>query len=128
MFARKPGKGITLEMYIRNTQVNKKKEINILKFPSIMQLNIQNICLIECSVYASADLKVNFKTILVLSLVEIFVNKLQRNCAVCFYCLRKTHGSQLFLVFMCKRLLSFIATRHITSGKHNLKHLQLHIF
>lgn len=26
MFARKPGKGITLEMYIRNTQVNKKKE------------------------------------------------------------------------------------------------------
>jgi len=28
MFARKSGKGITLEMYIRNTQVNnKKKEI-----------------------------------------------------------------------------------------------------
>jgi len=27
MFARKPGKGITLEMYIRNTQVNKKKKI-----------------------------------------------------------------------------------------------------
>jgi len=27
MFARKPGKGITLEMYIRNTQVNKKKDI-----------------------------------------------------------------------------------------------------
>jgi len=26
MFARKPGKGITLEMYIRNTQVNKKKK------------------------------------------------------------------------------------------------------
>jgi len=25
MFARKVGKGITLEMYIRNTQVNKKK-------------------------------------------------------------------------------------------------------
>jgi len=25
MFARKLGKGITLEMYIRNTQVNKKK-------------------------------------------------------------------------------------------------------
>jgi len=25
MFAWKPGKGITLEMYIRNTQVNKKK-------------------------------------------------------------------------------------------------------
>jgi len=25
MFARKPGKGITLEMYIRNTQVNKIK-------------------------------------------------------------------------------------------------------
>jgi len=24
MFAQKPGKGITLEMYIRNTQVNKK--------------------------------------------------------------------------------------------------------
>jgi len=24
MFARKPGKGITLEMYTRNTQVNKK--------------------------------------------------------------------------------------------------------
>jgi len=27
MFARKPGKGITLEMYIRNTQVNKNKKI-----------------------------------------------------------------------------------------------------
>jgi len=27
MFARKPGKGITLEMYIRNTQVNNKKKI-----------------------------------------------------------------------------------------------------
>jgi len=26
MFARKPGKGITLEMYISNTQVNKKKK------------------------------------------------------------------------------------------------------
>jgi len=26
MFARKPGKGITLEMCIRNTQVNKKKK------------------------------------------------------------------------------------------------------
>jgi len=26
MFARKPGKGITLEMYIKNTQVNKKKK------------------------------------------------------------------------------------------------------
>ena len=26
MFARKPGKGITLEMYIRNTQVNNKKK------------------------------------------------------------------------------------------------------
>jgi len=26
MFARKPGKGITLEMYIRNNQVNKKKK------------------------------------------------------------------------------------------------------
>jgi len=26
MFARKPGKGITLEMYIRNTQVKKKKK------------------------------------------------------------------------------------------------------
>jgi len=26
MFARNPGKGITLEMYIRNTQVNKKKK------------------------------------------------------------------------------------------------------
>jgi len=26
MFARKPGKRITLEMYIRNTQVNKKKQ------------------------------------------------------------------------------------------------------
>jgi len=26
MFAWKPGKGITLEMYIRNTQVNKKKK------------------------------------------------------------------------------------------------------
>jgi len=29
MFARKPGKGITLEMYIRNTQVNKKKKKEI---------------------------------------------------------------------------------------------------
>jgi len=29
MFARKPGKGITLEMYIRNTQGNKKKELKI---------------------------------------------------------------------------------------------------
>jgi len=28
MFARIPGKGITLEMYIRNTQVNKKKKKN----------------------------------------------------------------------------------------------------
>jgi len=28
MFARKPGKGITLAMYIRNTQVNKKKNKN----------------------------------------------------------------------------------------------------
>jgi len=27
MFVRKLGKGITLEMYIRNTQVNKKKKI-----------------------------------------------------------------------------------------------------
>jgi len=27
MFVRKPGKGITLEMYIRNTQVNKKNKI-----------------------------------------------------------------------------------------------------
>jgi len=27
MFVRKPGKGITLEMYIRNTQVNKKKYV-----------------------------------------------------------------------------------------------------
>jgi len=26
MFAQIPGKGITLEMYIRNTQVNKKKK------------------------------------------------------------------------------------------------------
>jgi len=26
MFARNPGKGITLEMYIRNTQVKKKKK------------------------------------------------------------------------------------------------------
>jgi len=26
MFAQKPGKGITLEMYVRNTQVNKKKK------------------------------------------------------------------------------------------------------
>jgi len=31
MFARKPGKGITLEMYIRNTQVNKKKGKKIKK-------------------------------------------------------------------------------------------------
>jgi len=29
MFARKPGKGITLEMYIRNTQVNKKKKVYV---------------------------------------------------------------------------------------------------
>jgi len=28
MFARIPGKGITFEMYIRNTQVNKKKQKN----------------------------------------------------------------------------------------------------
>jgi len=27
MFARKPGKGITVEMYIRNTQVNKKNAV-----------------------------------------------------------------------------------------------------
>jgi len=26
MFAQKPGKGITLEMYIRNTQVKKKRK------------------------------------------------------------------------------------------------------
>jgi len=33
MFAWKPGKGITLEMYIRNTQVNKKKDkCNIMQF------------------------------------------------------------------------------------------------
>jgi len=30
MFARKPGKGITLEMCIRNTQVNKKKKKGML--------------------------------------------------------------------------------------------------
>jgi len=29
MFARKPGKGITLKMYIRNTQVNNNKKIHI---------------------------------------------------------------------------------------------------
>jgi len=34
MFARKPGKGITLEMYIRNTQVNKK--ISSLIFPMLI--------------------------------------------------------------------------------------------
>ena len=34
MFARKPGKGITLEMYIRNTQVNKKKKKKRVKTPS----------------------------------------------------------------------------------------------
>jgi len=32
MFARKPVKGITLEMYIGNTQVNKKKEWEHLNF------------------------------------------------------------------------------------------------
>jgi len=32
MFARKPGKGITLEMYIRNTQVNKKNYFICLHF------------------------------------------------------------------------------------------------
>jgi len=31
MFARKPGKGITLEMYIRNTKVNKKKNKELKK-------------------------------------------------------------------------------------------------
>jgi len=31
MFARKPGKGITLEMYIRNTQVNKIKSLTFLQ-------------------------------------------------------------------------------------------------
>ena len=45
MFARKPGKGITLEMYIRNTQVNKKKkEIIEENFPNLkkeMPINIQ---------------------------------------------------------------------------------------
>ena len=35
MFARKPGKGITLEMYIRNTQVNKKKK----KIKKIKEIN-----------------------------------------------------------------------------------------
>jgi len=30
LFARKPGKGITLEMYIRNTQVNKKEKNNVI--------------------------------------------------------------------------------------------------
>jgi len=35
MFARIPGKGITLEMYIRNTQVNKKNiEIKKIWVPS----------------------------------------------------------------------------------------------
>jgi len=36
MFARKPGKGITLEMYIRNTQVNKK---NLKKPYSVIELD-----------------------------------------------------------------------------------------
>jgi len=39
MFARKPQKGITLEMYIRNTQVNKKKDkwilAQMLKLPKM---------------------------------------------------------------------------------------------
>jgi len=38
MFARKPGKGITLEMYIRNTEVN-KKNINICLDCDIFYMN-----------------------------------------------------------------------------------------
>jgi len=41
MFARKLGKGITLEMYIRNTQVNKKKkELMYVSFPEFLSLNM----------------------------------------------------------------------------------------
>jgi len=40
MFARIPGKGITLEMYIRNTQVNKKKK-EILKLIIIKKFQIK---------------------------------------------------------------------------------------
>jgi len=35
MFAWKPGKGITLEMYIRNIQVNKKKSLDSHKTQAI---------------------------------------------------------------------------------------------
>jgi len=38
MFARIPGKGITLEMYIRNTQVNKKKKEKKVVFIEIGRL------------------------------------------------------------------------------------------
>jgi len=41
MFARKPGKGITLEMYIRNTQVNKK---NKNKKPSLVLPYLYDCC------------------------------------------------------------------------------------
>jgi len=47
MFARKPGKGITLEMYIRNTQVNKKlikkkQRMSFLKWTILMMTVIKN--------------------------------------------------------------------------------------
>jgi len=38
MFVWKPGKGITLEMYIRNTQVNKKKKSVCLSYDTGLQL------------------------------------------------------------------------------------------
>jgi len=49
MFARKPGKGITLEMYIRNTQVNKKKKKIIVYFVnSYVCLFIYNCIYVFC--------------------------------------------------------------------------------
>jgi len=40
MFARIPGEGITLEMYIRNTQVNKKNKKNKEWFSALIKLCI----------------------------------------------------------------------------------------
>jgi len=53
MFVRKPGKGITLEMYIRNTQVNKKKKKKKKKkkeLPNVLYRVMGQICYLEeCS-------------------------------------------------------------------------------
>jgi len=42
MFAWEPGKGITLEMYIRNTQVNKKKNSCITRLISLCSCQKHN--------------------------------------------------------------------------------------